>query len=180
MLNINLVIILRCYFLLLTAKEMIEIDKSNRRPNGEIFQMFYRMRQLKMSELFDELTHMEFVTLCTLHRCTYELGEKKMKISDIARMTNVRSSAASRTLNSLEKRGLIVRIADKEDRRNTYVELTSDGLKVMEECRERMDDFMFAVFEKVGEEDMNRFMEILRKIHDVSQEELEKRSNSKK
>lgn len=154
-------------------------DRNNYRLNRELFQMFYRMRQLKISILFDELTHMEFVTLRTLHGCTHECGEEKMKISDIAHMTNVRSSAVSRTLNGLEERGLIVRVADKEDRRNTYVELTDDGLRIMEECKKRMDDFMSAVFNSVGEENIKQFIEILRKIYDVSQEELEKRSNGK-
>lgn len=154
-------------------------DKSNYGPNSELFQMFYRMKQLKISVLFDDLTHMEFVTLRTLHGCTHEYGAKKMKISDIAHMTNVRSSAVSRTLNALEERGLIVRVADREDRRNTYVEITDDGIRIMEEGKRRMDDFMSSVFGRVGEENMKQFIEILRKISDVSHEELEKRSNSK-
>lgn len=155
------------------------MDQNCYGPDGELFQMFHRISKLKMSALFDELTHMEFVTLLTLEKNKKSVGKSKMKISDIASLTKARSSAVSRTLNGLEAKGYIVRSTDVADRRNTYVELTDEGSRIMQECNMRINNFFSTVFEGVGKENMEQFIETLHKIHDISQEELDKRIHQK-
>ncbi len=148
-------------------------------PEGKLFQMLHRMQTLKLSRLFDNLTHMEFITLCTLERFEKEKQTDRIKISEIARFTNVCSSAASRTLNGLEKKGFIMRTTDSADRRNIYAQLTEQGQEVLTECKKTMDGFMESVFDKVGEDNMNQFLDILELIYAVSSDELKIRTNSK-
>lgn len=148
-------------------------------PEGRLFQMLHRLKTLKLSALFDNLTHMEFITLCTLQKCKNDRQLDKIKISEIAKLTNVCSSAASRTLNGLENKELIKRVSDSTDRRNTYAELTDKGQEVLSECQKIMDDFMEGVFARVGENDIKQFLDILDKIYQVSLDELETRTKTK-
>lgn len=158
---------------------MSTIHKDIYGPQGKLFQMLHRMKTLKLSLLFDDLTHMEFVTLDTLEKIHNQSHTNRMKISEIAKVTGVCSSAASRTLNGLENKGLIRRVSDSADRRNTYAELTDKGQAVLSECQKTMDDFMEDVFERIGENDINRFLNILDKIYQVSLDELETRTKTK-
>lgn len=148
-------------------------------PEGRLFQMLHRLKTLRLSSLFDDLTHMEFITLCTLEKCKNKNLSDRMKISEIAKITGVCSSAASRTLNGLENKGMIKRVSDSTDRRNTYAELTDKGQEVLSECQKTMDDFMEGVFERVGEKDIKQFLDILDKIYQVSFDELETRTKTK-
>ena len=155
---------------------MVAIDELFCGPDDELFQSFYRMGKLKFSVIFEDLTHMEFVTLWTLERNEHMSSGNGVKISDIARLTNACSSAVSRTLNGLERKGYVLRINNRGDRRNTYVEITDEGRKVLFECSGAMDGFLKAVFDRVGEQKMRQFLDILHEIYDVSREELANRS----
>lgn len=148
-------------------------------PGGKLFQMMHRLKTLKLSSLFDNLTHMEFITLCALERFKNEKQKEKMKISEIAKSTGVCSSAASRTLKGLENKGLIKRVSDSNDRRTTYAELTDKGLEVLSQCQKTMDGFLEAVFNRVGENNMNQFLNILDLIYKASTDELEIRVKTK-
>lgn len=103
----------------------------------------------------------------------------RAKISDIAHITHAHTSALSRTLNGLEAKGCLRRTTDSADRRNTYVELTEYGQKVLEKNKAAMEDFMTAVFERVGDENMKLFIDILHSIYETSYEELERRIKNK-
>lgn len=129
--------------------------------------------------LFDDLTHMEFMTLGAIEKHEIDTGVERAKISDIAHITDAHTSALSRTLNGLEAKGCIKRTTDSADRRNTYVELTEYGKDVLEKSKATMQDFMTAVFGKVGEENMKQFIDILLNIYQISQEELERRTKNK-
>lgn len=122
---------------------------------------------------------MEFMTLGAIEMHESNTGMSRAKISDIAHITHAHTSALSRTLNGLEAKGCIRRTTDSADRRNTYVELTEYGQEVLKKSKATMEDFMTAVFGKVGEENMNRFIDILRNIYETSQEELERRIKNK-
>lgn len=127
----------------------------------------------------DELTHMEFMTLGAIEKNGLDTGAERAKISDIAHITNAHTSALSRTLNGLEAKGCIRRTTDSTDRRNTYVEFTEYGRKVLEKNKAAMEDFMSAVFGKVGDENMKQFIDILCNIYEISQEELDRRIKNK-
>ncbi|REG83250.1 MarR family winged helix-turn-helix transcriptional regulator [Marinomonas pollencensis] len=53
--------------------------------------------------------------------------QRNQRSSDISRILNVDSSAITRMLDRLEKKQLIQRTADPEDRRSSLIELTDKG-----------------------------------------------------
>ena len=79
------------------------------------------------------------------------------EISEAMKTTKGRISAI---LNSLEKKGFIGREIDKDNRRNIIVTLSDSGRDyVMKELRECYR-IVAHVFEELGEEDSNRFVEL--------------------
>ena len=83
------------------------------------------------------------------------------EISEAMKSTKGRISAI---LNSLEKKGFIGREIDKDNRRNIIVTLTDSGRDyVMKELRECYR-IVAHVFEELGEEDSNKFVELTERV----------------
>ncbi|GAA0825310.1 MULTISPECIES: MarR family winged helix-turn-helix transcriptional regulator [Marinomonas] len=55
---------------------------------------------------------------------------KNQRSSDISKALNVDSSAVTRMLDRLEKKELIQRMADPDDRRSVFIELTTKGHEI--------------------------------------------------
>ena len=81
--------------------------------------------------------------------------------------------AVSRGLRSLEARKLIIRRVDEKDRRNTFVELTEEGIELTKHIELVMTDFADAVFERVGAESFAQLNQSMRILVDASQAEIE-------
>ncbi|MBO5523769.1 MAG: winged helix DNA-binding protein, partial [Roseburia sp.] len=82
-------------------------------------------------------------------------------------------------MKGLEEKGLIERSVNRADRRNTYVELTEHGKRVMKECKSDLDEVMLAVFAKMGPEDIRRLIGYLDEIYLIAKEEIELRIKKK-
>ena len=90
----------------------------------ELFRSMNQFRKLKFSEMFPELCKTDFFVLCTI----MDKGENgQITISELAARAKMLPPAISRTLKGLEERGYVERNVNKNDRRNTYVELTETG-----------------------------------------------------
>ena len=63
-----------------------------------------------------------------------------MRMQQLARATALSASATTRLVNRLEDRGLLTRILCADDRRGIYTELTTGGIKLLEEARPVHDD----------------------------------------
>ena len=76
----------------------------------------------------------DFFVMCTI----MDKGENgKITISELAcAERKCFHPAISRTLKGLEERGYVERNINKNDRRNTYVELTAEGERLTEEARQ--------------------------------------------
>ncbi|MDE7288271.1 MAG: MarR family transcriptional regulator, partial [Oscillospiraceae bacterium] len=88
-------------------------------------------------------------------------GKDGITVSEIASELDVTPPAVSRSLKSLESRGLILRETDLLNRRNTIVRLTKSGLDFLEKSRKQMDSLMEYVTEKMGMERRKQLYELL-------------------
>ncbi|KAF2959709.1 MULTISPECIES: MarR family transcriptional regulator [unclassified Thermotoga] len=93
-------------------------------------------------------------------------GPKKMK--EIAEFLSTTKSNVTNVVDSLEKRGLVVREMDPVDRRTYRVVLTEKGKKIFEEILSNFESLLKSVLEKFSEEDLkvvsegfNRMVEAL-------------------
>ena len=68
-------------------------------------------------------------------------------------------------LKSLEKKGLIIRRKDPEDRRKTIVSITEDGVLYIKERRKRIRDQYSGLYKELGAEDTVKLIELLKKMN---------------
>lgn len=138
----------------------------------EMFRAMNQFRKLKFAEMFPEISRADFFVMSTIMDKTENV---QITISELAFRVKMLPSAISRTLKGLEERGYVERNVDKNDRRNTYVELTAEGERVTEEARQIMADFGKSVMEQVDEEDMKRLVSYLDNIYHIAEKEIETR-----
>lgn len=128
-----------------------------------IFEQFRRMRQFMNAMPFKTgISHSEFCLLNIIMD-----GKDGITVSEIASELDVTPPAVSRSLKSLESRGLILRETDLLNRRNTMVRLTESGLDILEKSRRQMDGLMEYVTEKIGMERRKQLYEQLVEVSSI-------------
>lgn len=138
----------------------------------ELFRAMSQFRKLKFSDMFPNISRAEFFTMSMI----MDKGENgKITISELATKAHVLLPAMSRTLRGLENKGYVERNVNKQDRRNTYVELTEQGKKITLQTRTSMCEFGRAVMEQVDEEEMKRLISYLNHIYVIAEKEIKTR-----
>lgn len=155
----------------------------------ELHNTFSNFHKLNLSFLYPKMSHGEMVTLKVIadfeEGCGNRFGEDVVpckagvNISQIVNEMCVAPPAVSRTLNSLEEKGLIERKVNKSDRRNTLVELTELGRKANQEATQAVDNYMTRIMERVDDDEIQKVIQSVNRIYEIAKEELEilKREN---
>ena len=100
-------------------------------------------------------------------RATLEIikFEPNVNQTKIAKLLGKDKTTISRSLNSLEKKELIVKINDKEnDKRSNKIKLTKKGEEILEQTLDDVTTFREALNSKLSEEEHKMFFEILDKL----------------
>ena len=108
----------------------------------------------------------------TLHDATIAMGHFLLNIdshggsygSDIAPLLGMESTSLSRITLSLEKKKLIQRIPDKEDKRKIKIVLTSKGKSAKELAKNVVRNFNHLVEVKIGKNKVDDFFKTLDEI----------------
>lgn len=146
-----------------------------------LFKTFEQFRKLNIQSMMPNLSPSENSTLHAIKRCNRKCkrNNEKAKVSMIAEDIHVNPTQISRTLRSLEEKGLIKRSVDETDRRVTMVELTKEGEEIQKQNNKIVDEFMDAVFSQVDNDDFKKITEFLDNLYKISTKELEKRKINK-
>lgn len=121
----------------------LQQDWCDQRPdlNTEAMGVVLRIQALakilgdQAAECLDEfdLQWWQYDVLATLRR----QGEPyRMAATGLANAVMLTSGAMTNRIDRLEESGLISRVADEEDRRRVFIQLTADGLKLVESAAE--------------------------------------------
>ena len=86
----------------------------------------------------------------------------------LAETLNLSTARIAAVLGNLEKRGLISRTMDPDDRRKINVSLTERGKEVAKAEKQEMRAKIVRVFELMGEEDTKKYLELTAKFVDYS------------
>lgn len=86
----------------------------------------------------------------------------------LADTLNLSTARIAAVLGNLEKRGLISRTMDPDDRRKINVSLTEAGKKVAKAEKQEMRTKIIRVFELMGEADTKKYLELTAKFVDYS------------
>merc|ERR1711879_581849 len=100
-------------------------------------------------------------------RATLEIikFEPDVNQTKIAKLLGKDKTTISRSLNSLEKKGLIQRENDViNDKRSNKILLTKKGEEILEETFPKVTAFRESINEKLSEEELELFFKILNKL----------------
>ena len=84
--------------------------------------------------------------------------------SDIANIFHLSMPQISRLINSLEENNYITRVTGNKDRRNIYIYITDKGIDARNTADAESKQYMNTVKEKMGEEDMEQLVVLIRKL----------------
>lgn len=85
---------------------------------------------------------------------------KRCTQRELAELMDRSPSTMTNSINSLEKHGYIRRIADEQDKRRNYVEITEEGVRIAEKCRRAFDDIDRAMFEGFSAEQRSALADV--------------------
>ncbi|WP_026506787.1 MarR family winged helix-turn-helix transcriptional regulator [Butyrivibrio sp. MC2013] len=83
---------------------------------------------------------------------------------DLSKALMLTTARVAAMLGSMEKKGLIKRLADDSDSRQIVVTITEEGRRLVAIQKERMLERMTAMLEYLGEEDAEAYVRIHRKL----------------
>lgn len=90
--------------------------------------------------------------------------------------TGMLKSQMNKTLNALERKGLILRERSSEDRRKVYIHLREENIEIYHKAHSEVLEFVDRLMEQVGEEKIEEAIAILNLMADTIRK-LEKGEN---
>lgn len=91
-------------------------------------------------------------------------GSKKM--SELGKVMQVSATNITLLVDALEKDGYVQRVSDKNDRRATWIELTSKAeTDVIFDSYEALTPILDVLIEKFNEEEIEKFIEFIDRIN---------------
>lgn len=93
--------------------------------------------------------------------------EGPVQPNEISSFMNISTARIAAALNSLERKGLVTRRIDPDDRRRILVELTEEGKTFADEQRKGMLNHITEMMERLGEEDAVEFTRLMKKVSTI-------------
>lgn len=159
----------------------MEHEQDQRQLHTELVKTIRRMRRIKLSVLTEHVIYSEYVALSHISLYVEENpGSPGIYVSELAERMETATSAVSRMLNSIEKKGLITRTVDLKNRRNTYVCLTPGGRQILADSARGMEDLWKRLLDRMGNEDAYKLIELWNKLAGIMEEEVESQPEHQK
>jgi DNA-binding MarR family transcriptional regulator len=89
---------------------------------------------------------------------------KKIRMNDVSEACGIRKSTASRYVDSLEDKGLVVRRRDGEDKRIIYVEPTIKGKSLIAENEKKLAKYVEKGMARLTPAEQKKLVELLVKF----------------
>jgi DNA-binding MarR family transcriptional regulator len=126
---------------------------------AELLDNMHLMRMKQTQRHIDESLHGEAFVL----KCIARHAEDVLP-SVISAEINVSSARVAQTLNSIEKKGLITRRIDADDRRRILVSLTPKGKQTAEAYLRFVIEDMAKMLASLGEKDAKEYVRLTGKL----------------
>ena len=151
-----------------------------RKLTSEFLSIMYRMKLLtrKKHSIEMDLPHAEFCMIMAIAKCNeHEQNKAKpgITVSEVVEELGTTLPAGSKLLRNVEQKGLIERIANVQDRRVTYVQLSQKGRDILKKQVLARDKMMENIVLKMGEENMEILLSQLQMLYQIVKEEMEEK-----
>ena len=94
----------------------------------------------------------------------YQSCVRKIKVTDISSMFDIKKSTASGYVDTLEKKGYVERLKDEENRRNTYVVPTEKGIKWIQKNEKVLAQYIEKHMANLTPQEQRQFISLLAKF----------------
>ncbi|GJM29429.1 MAG: hypothetical protein DHS20C17_20640 [Cyclobacteriaceae bacterium] len=105
-----------------------------------------------------DLTKVQMVLLVRLY---FNDGQPQ---SDLALLTNRDKASLARLLDIMERKGLVVRVSSREDKRIKLVHITKKGMELYENARPLLREMIMKVQKGVSEKNIQLMIDILKQV----------------
>lgn len=102
------------------------------------------------------------------HLLVYLLSYQPASVGGLCRMTGLKPSTMTSVLDRMEKRDLIDRRPNPDDRRSWLVDLTDEGTKLAKRMRAMVEKFERDVIAELEESDLEGFRRVFEAIDKVT------------
>ncbi len=125
----------------------------------EYLETMYYMRKMNSHKQIHDSVHGENFVL-------FFISQKGGKVipSDISNEMGISSARVAAALNGLEKKGLIVRKIDAEDRRRILIDLTDLGKEQVKNHYRMIMNMVKNMLQYLGENDAREFIRIMKRL----------------
>lgn len=96
----------------------------------------------------------------------YHYQESKMTVSQIAEKLNVPIPSISRSIKAMEEKAWVKRYSNPEDRRTTYVEITSQGIDMYRLVKKEVNSSITRVLSKYDPDHIRDFIDLGNRLSD--------------
>ncbi len=125
----------------------------------EYMATIYQMRQQNSQKQINDTMYGENFVL-------FFINEHPDKVipSDISHALGITSARVAAALKSLERKDLIVRKIDPDDRRRILIEITKQGQEQVRQQRQQITDMTVNMLQYLGEDDAGELVRIMKKL----------------
>lgn len=152
---------------------MEEVQKKPMEADQILQDIFGIARKLDEIKVFHNIlpfnnTELQFMKVIVL---ADEAG-KRVISSDIARSLGITRSAVSQMVKKLEDEKIIVRVPAENDKKSSHVMLSPAARTAYERMKDYMNAFVQQIVDRVGYEEIRRFIDGMNKFIDIFNEVL--------
>ena len=138
---------------------------------NELVQAMFRLKKMMNRGLGRDtnninITMSEYILMREVAENTKDVYNPSA-LTEVREYLSVSKAAVSQMLNSLEKRGYILREIDPNNRRNIIVILTDEGRTAFEKKNQEFYDRFEMVIRGIGEKDVSLFIAMINKMSDA-------------
>ena len=95
-----------------------------------------------------------------------------MRMKDVAELLSLNNSTLTAIAQRCERKGLVKREKNVKDRRETLLRFTPGGRKLIDNIVSHRQALFFPVWEKVSEEDIEGFVNVMRTVVDTLEDRV--------
>lgn len=142
---------------------------------NQLVQMSHRFRKIFSSDFALGMCRLDFMILKYIRQAN--LKGYTVTGSQLAKHLEVSPPAISRKMKDLEEKGWIQRVNAAEDRRNTWLQMTTTGECVIDEAMQQLREMTCQAVGQMNEEDILQHIEIGNRLADLLQAQLDEQRN---
>lgn len=141
----------------------------------ELLKSLYNFRSVRMDLYYNDKISMNDMLALNIILACKESGDESAYFSKIQDFMKISKPAVSQMLGSMEKRGLIEREIDPNDKRKFVMTITDNTKKEMNSMKKEFNTMMDEVVSQLGVDDTKEVIRLFDKMAVIAQEQKEKR-----